>query len=69
MPKQFDKCRKNSKSKIRTITGPSKKWGVPAGKYRHICFLPDGSTSKGYLKTPQSKKKKKSSKKKKAYKN
>ena len=62
MPKQFEKCRKNPKSKIRTITGPSKRWGVPAGKYRRICSLPNGSTSKGYLKTPKTKKKKKPSK-------
>jgi len=50
MPKGFENCRKRG-GKIRTITGPNKRWGVPKGKYRHICFLKSGKTYKGYLKT------------------
>lgn len=67
MPKAYEECQKKKGAKIRTITGPDKKWKVPAGKYRHICFLPDGKTYKGYLKTPKKKKqtKKKAAKSKK----
>lgn len=54
MPEDFDRCSKNPKSKIRTISGPNKKWGVPSGKYRHICYLPNGKTYKGYLKVKKS---------------
>jgi len=49
MPKEFESCRKRG-GQIRTIKGPSKRWNVPKGKYRRICFLKSGKTYKGYLK-------------------
>lgn len=62
MPKGWEKCIKQG-GKIRTISGPDSKWKVPKGKYRHICFLPDGKTHRGHLKTKKNgtKRKKRSS--------
>jgi len=48
MPKGFDACRRKG-GRIRRITGPSKRWKVPRGYYRNICFLRSGKTFKGEL--------------------
>jgi len=55
MPKGFISCQKRG-GKIRRITGPNKRWKVPAGKWRNICFLPSGKTYKGELHTFKKKK-------------
>lgn len=49
MPEGFEKCRKAG-GRIRTISGPNKKFGLPEGKYVHICFL-DGKMHRGEVKT------------------
>ena len=38
MPKAFDACRSRG-GRIRRFTGPDKRYGVPAGHYRNVCFL------------------------------
>lgn len=35
MPLAFENCRTNG-GKIRTVSGPSKQWGLKAGQYIHI---------------------------------
>ena len=37
MPKAFDNCRKRG-GKIRTASGPSKRFNLKAGEYRHYCW-------------------------------
>jgi len=37
MPAAFDKC-VAEKGRVRTIPGPTKQFGVPAGSYLHVCF-------------------------------
>lgn len=41
MPKDFDACRRNG-GRVRTITGPSKRFGLVKGQYVHVCFLNGG---------------------------
>jgi len=48
MPAAFENCVKRG-GKVRRVTGPSKRWKVPAGSYRNICFLKSGKTYKGHL--------------------
>jgi len=55
MPAGFERCRRQG-GQIRTVKGPNKRWKVPAGRYRHICFLPNGKTYKGHLKKLKKKK-------------
>jgi hypothetical protein len=38
MPEAFDNCRANG-GKIRTLSGPNKKYGLKRGEYRHVCIL------------------------------
>jgi len=37
MPEAFEKCREAG-GRIRTITGPSKQFGLSNGQYVHVCF-------------------------------
>lgn len=37
MPVDFDKC-KQAGGKIRTISGPNKKYGLVEGEYLHVCI-------------------------------
>lgn len=37
-PENFDKCVRN-KGRVRTITGPDKKFGLEKNEYRHACFI------------------------------
>ena len=48
MPESFDKCVRNG-GKVRRITGPNKKYAVPAGYYRNICIDKDGGVHLGKL--------------------
>jgi len=38
MPENFNKCKQNG-GKIRTISGPSKQFGLEKNEYMHVCFL------------------------------
>ena len=48
MPAGFNNCIKRG-GEVRRISGPNRRWGVPKGYYRNICFLPNGKTYKGEL--------------------
>ncbi len=37
MPAAFEKCVKDG-GRTRTISGPSKQFGLQAGQYVHVCF-------------------------------
>lgn len=37
MPAGFDRCRA-AKGRIVTVTGPSKRYGLKTGEYKHICI-------------------------------
>jgi len=52
MPEAFEKC-KNNGGRIRTVTGPSKRFGLSAGEYKHICFL-NGEMYEGERKAKKS---------------
>lgn len=49
MPRAFDRCRKN-KGRIRTISGPSKRWGLAKGEYLRICIDGKGNVHRGEVK-------------------
>lgn len=53
MPAGFDKCRASG-GKIRTVSGPNKKFGIPAGSYVHVCIL-KGKVHRGEVKTKEKK--------------
>ena len=56
MPEDFTRCVKNG-GRVRTVTGSAdKKFGVPAGYYRRICFDKDGTAHLGELKKKEAKK-------------
>jgi hypothetical protein len=38
MPEAFNKCRKKG-GKIRTFSGPNKRFGLGDNEYIHVCFL------------------------------
>ena len=38
MPKAFDRCVKAG-GKVRTMTGPSGRFNLKTGEYRHICYI------------------------------
>lgn len=48
MPAEFDACRAAG-GKIRTLTGPSKKNGLKADEYVHVCIL-RGKVVRGEIK-------------------
>jgi len=48
MPAAFEKCKKNG-GKIRTVSGPSKKWELKKNEYVHVCIL-DDKTYRGHTK-------------------
>ena len=54
MPKGFDNCVKNG-GEVRTATGPSKRFKLKAGQYRHYCYT-GGKTWLGHKKTKKKKK-------------
>jgi len=55
MPEAFEKCRRNG-GRIRTVTGPSKRFNLGTGEYKHICFL-NGEVYEGERKTKKNSKK------------
>lgn len=46
MPEAFEACREAG-GKIRTISGPSKQYGLPADKYIRVCVTPAGKVIRG----------------------
>lgn len=38
MPQKFDQCVADG-GKVRTITGPDKKFGLGGNQYRHVCII------------------------------
>lgn len=53
MPADFDRC-VASGGKVRTVSGPNKKMGIPAGSYIHICIL-KGVVHRGEVKKKEKK--------------
>lgn len=53
MPAEFDKCRSEG-GRIRTVSGPNKKFGLKSGEYIHVCFK-DGQMHEGEKKQEQKK--------------
>jgi len=49
MPQEFDACVKAG-GRVRTVTGPNKKFGLSDGEYVHVCFK-NGKMIKGYVKS------------------
>jgi len=49
MPAGFDKCEKEG-GKMRTVSGPNKRFGLGNGEYVHICFDKKGAMHRGYTK-------------------
>ena len=50
MPKAFDDCVKSG-GRVRTLSGPSKKFGLDKGQYMRICFRKDGGAVRGHVQT------------------
>ena len=50
MPSGFDRCEKMG-GRVRTISGPNKRFGLKAGQYIHVCFDKKGNMHRGYEKT------------------
>lgn len=50
MPEGFDRCERAG-GRIRRISGPNKRWNVPAGHYRNICWDKSGVPHRGELHT------------------
>ena len=48
MPAAFDACVKGG-GRVRTVTGPNRKFGLASGEYVHVCFL-NGKMHRGYVK-------------------
>jgi len=48
MPEAFDKCVRN-RGRVRTVSGPSKQFGLANGQYRRICFI-EGESHLGHIK-------------------
>ena len=53
MPEAFEACQK-ARGRIRTISGPSKQFGLKAGQYMHVCFQ-GKKMAKGEVKTEEKK--------------
>ena len=53
MPKAFDTC-VNGGGRVRTLSGPSKKFGLKTGEFRRICFK-DGESNLGEIKKKKDK--------------
>ena len=53
MPEAFDACHRAG-GRIRTISGPNKQFGVPAGYYLHVCFTRKGKMVRGEMKKKDS---------------
>lgn len=53
MPKGFTECVEKN-GRVRTITGPSKKYGLAKGEYVHFCFK-DGKSFRGETKKKEKK--------------
>lgn len=41
MPKDFEDCVKGG-GRVRTISGPNKRFGLAAGEFVHVCFNKSG---------------------------
>jgi len=48
MPAGFDKCMNTKGHKVRTVTGPSKHWGLETSQYMHLCILGAGENLQMY---------------------
>jgi len=56
MPKSFEAC-VAAKGRTRTISGPSKQFGLESGQYVHVCFMPGTKKMvRGEVKTKETKK-------------
>ena len=53
MPAAFEQCRAENGSKIRTVSGPDKHWGLKAGQYMHVCITKGGAVFRGEVKEKQ----------------
>lgn len=51
MPAGFDACRKGG-GRIRTMSGPNKKFGLGAGQFMRVCFN-DSGMHRGEVRTKQ----------------
>ena len=49
MPQGFDMCQEKG-GKMRTISGPNKRFGLKKGEYMHICIDKKGVMNRGYVK-------------------
>ncbi len=56
MPKAFEDCAADGK--VRTISGPSKKFGIKAGEYLHVCFNSKKEMFRGEVKNKEAEVKK-----------
>lgn len=52
-PARFDACRSKG-GRIRTVSGPNKKFGLGARQFVHVCFL-NGKMARGETKTKKGK--------------
>lgn len=52
MPAAFDNCVKKG-GRVRTVTGPNKRYGLKAGEYVHVCILA-GNFYRGEVKKKES---------------
>ena len=55
MPQGFDRCQK-MKGRMRTVSGPNKRFGLEANQYMHICFDSKGNMHRGEIKHKESEK-------------
>jgi hypothetical protein len=51
MPASFERCVEKG-GRVRTVTGPSRRYGLERGQYRHVCFL-GNMMFQGEVKTPE----------------
>jgi len=54
LPAEFERCVKDG-GRVRTVSGPNKKYGVGKGQYVHFCFK-GGKSYRGEVKTKEVKK-------------
>ena len=57
MPQGFDTCSKTGR--VRTISGPNKRFNLKSGEYLHVCFK-NGVMHRGEIKHKEASKEKKS---------
>jgi len=54
MPADFNECVSKG-GRVRTVSGPNKKFGLSKDQYVHFCFK-DGKSHRGEVKTKETKK-------------